>query len=127
MCLCSQTTTLILWLSGCVVIHMLHSYSLGIDTSRSQSPARSVSPSLFSQPSSVTNPVFIISPLLAFVKAFRLRGDTSTLKQAVTAHFDSPSLIEYLWDFCGDLLKELGVTYHTIGEALINVMPLMLP
>ena len=90
--------------------------SLGSDTSRSQSHARSVSPSLFSQPSSVTNPVFIISPLLAFVKAFRLRGDTSTLKQAVTAHFDTPSLIDaykHLWDFCGDLLKELGVTYHT--------------
>ena len=90
--------------------------SLGIDTSRSQSPARSVSPSLFSQPSSVTNPVFIISPLLAFVKVFRLRGDTSTLKQAVIAHFDTPSLIDahkHLWDFCGDLLKELGVTYHT--------------
>ena len=90
--------------------------SLGIDISRSQSPARSVSPSLFSLPSSVTNPVFIISPLLAFVKAFRLRGDTSTLRQAVTAHFDTPSLTDahkHLWDFCGDLLKELGVTYHT--------------
>ena len=87
--------------------------SLGIDTSRSQSPARSVSPSLFSQPSSVTNPVFIISPLLAFVKAFRLCGDTSTLKQAVIAHFDTPSLIDahkHLWNFCGDLLKELGIT-----------------
>ena len=50
------------------------------------------------------------------MKAFRLRGDTSTLKQAVTAHFDTPSLIDaykHLWNFCGDLLKELGVTYHT--------------
>ena len=74
--------------------------SLGIDISRFQSPARSVSPSLFSQPSNVTNPAFIISPLLAFVKAFRLRGDISTLKQAVTAHFDTPSLIDahkHLW------------------------------
>ena len=50
------------------------------------------------------------------MKAFCLRDDTSTLKQAVTAHFDTPSLIDaykHLWDFCGDLLKELGITYHT--------------
>ena len=50
------------------------------------------------------------------MKAFRLCGDTSTLRQAVTAHFDTPSLIDahkHLLDFCGDLLKELGVTYHT--------------
>ena len=40
----------------------------------------------------------------------------STLKKAVTACFDSSSLIEahkLLWDFCGNSLKELGLVYHS--------------
>ena len=67
-------------------------------------------------PSSAPNPSLIVSPLLSFVKAFRLRGDVSTLKKAVTACFDSSSLIEahkLLWDFCGDSLKDLGLVYHS--------------
>ena len=87
-----------------------HLSSLGFDTSRPQSPS-------LSQPSSsAPNPSLIVSPLLSFVKAFRLRGDVSTLKKAVTACFDSSSLIEahkLLWDFCGDSLKELGLVYHS--------------
>ena len=87
-----------------------HLSSLGFDTTRPQSPS-------LSQPSSsAPNPSLIVSPLLILVKAFRLRGDVSTLKKAVTACFDSSSLIEahkLLWDFCCDSLKELGLVYHS--------------
>lgn len=38
------------------------------------------------------------------------------MKQVISVHFDTSSLIDahkYLWDCCGDTLKQLDLTYHT--------------
>ena len=58
----------------------------------------------------------IVNPLLAFVKAYRLRGNIASLKKLISAHFDLSSLIDahkYIWDYCGDALEQLGLTYHS--------------
>ena len=96
-----------------------HISAQGVSTSRS----RSLSPSYSStalpldetsgQNSSHPS---IVNPLLAFVKAYRLRGNIASLKQLISAHFDLSSLIDahkYLWDYCGDALEQLGLTYHS--------------
>ena len=47
------------------------------------------------------------------ISSYRLRG---SLKQLISAHFDLSFLIDahkYLWDYCGDALEQLGLTYHS--------------
>ena len=67
----------------------------------------------------------IVSPILAFIKAHRLRGCTTNLKQAVAAHFDVSSLIDATsFCGCGDTLKQLGLI--TQDAVLTNRMLLKL-
>ena len=57
----------------------------------------------------------LIDPVLAFIKAFRLKGDNVKLKQAVISRFDSLSLStahRLLWDTCGSDLELLGLSFH---------------
>lgn len=57
----------------------------------------------------------IVDPALAFIKAYRLRGDAVGLKQAVLSVFDSTSLAtayKSLWDNCEADLLLCGYTFH---------------
>ena len=52
--------------------------------------------------------------VLAFIKAFRLRGDRFSLRQAVVEKFSDGDLLEamqVLWDHCHDSLENLGVEF----------------
>ena len=96
----------------------MHLSALGSDVSRSYSHSHAAVPPSLSLTSnvSVDDASLIVSPLLAFVKAHRLRGSTTNLKQSVATHFDLSSLTDaqkLLWDHCGDTLRHLGLTYHT--------------
>ena len=96
----------------------VHLSTLGFDVYRSHPHSHTAVPPSLSLSSTVSifDASSIVSPLLAFIKAHRLRGCTTNLKQAVAAHFDISSLIDahkLLWDHCGDTLKQLGLTYHT--------------
>ena len=58
----------------------------------------------------------LIDPVLAFIKAYRLKGDKLGLKQAVLSTFDPTSLRsshKLLWDFCRDDLQQTGLTYYS--------------
>ena len=96
----------------------VHLSALGSDVSRSYSHSHAAVPPSLSLTSnvSVDDASLIVSPLLAFVEAHRLRGSTTNLKQSVATHFDLSSLTDahkLLWDHCGDTLRHLGLTYHT--------------
>ena len=96
----------------------VHLSALGSDVSRSYSHSHAAVPPSLSLTSNVSvgDASLIVSPLLAFVKAHRLRGSTTNLKQSVATHFDLSSLTDaqkLLWDHCGDTLRHLGLTYHT--------------
>ena len=92
-----------------------HLSSLGLITNKSGSASpRTLSPSrtkLFHQSSNNV----IIDPVLVFVKAYRLKGNTVGLKQAVLSHFD-PSCLnnahKLLWNTNGDILEQMGLPYH---------------
>ena len=59
--------------------------------------------------------IIIVDPALAFIKAYRLRGDVVCLKQAVLSVFDCTSLAtayKSLWDNCEDDLSLCGLTFH---------------
>ena len=78
--------------------------SIGIHTDKASSPSPGISGS-----------GLLIDSALAFIKAYRLKGDTLGMKQAVLSTFDSSSLAtahKCLWDKCGDDLKQLGLSYH---------------
>ena len=58
-------------------------------------------------------PVFS-EPVLAFIKAFRLRGDMTALKQAALSHFSFPMLFSVkksLWEFCDADLSLLDLPF----------------
>ena len=58
---------------------------------------------------------FLSDPILAFIKAYRLKGDLVGLKQEVCSQFDPSSLgsaHKLLWDFCGSDLEQLGLPFH---------------
>ena len=82
-----------------------------LNTSRS-------SPSISRSPSPNPGNLFdgkLIDPVLAFIKAYRLKGDKLGLKQAVLSAFDPTILArahKNLWDFCKDNLVHLGLSYH---------------
>ena len=53
--------------------------------------------------------------MLAFVKAFRLKGDNTSLKSALATQFDTgvlSSAIKALWDFSGSDLSSLTYQSH---------------
>ena len=71
------------------------------------------------QPSSLPG-MSLINPMLAFVKAFRLKGDNASLRSAVAARFDTgvpSSAIKALWDFSGPDLSRLGLAYQSRRNA----------
>lgn len=56
----------------------------------------------------------LCEPVLAFVKAFRLRGDANALKQAALGRFNSPSLAnakKVLWEACSTDLSLLELPF----------------
>ena len=56
----------------------------------------------------------LCEPILAFVKAFRLRGDANALKQAALGRFNSPMLAaakKTLWDACTVDLSSLELPF----------------
>ena len=73
----------------------VHISSLEINVSRSHYPSHATTVPSLSQSFSVpiNDASSIVSPLLAFVKAFRLRDKPTNLKQVVAAHFDISFLI----------------------------------
>ena len=76
-------------------------------------------PPLQSQPSSLPDKS-LINPMLAFVKAFRLKGDNASLRSALAARFDTGALssaIKALWDFSGPDLSRLGLAYQSRRNA----------
>ena len=93
--------------------------SLGTSISSSQSRSQSQISEISNEAASSNLHVCVmplIDPILAFIKAYRLRGNISNLKQLVASHFDISSLTDaqkLLWDHCGELLKELGLSFHT--------------
>ena len=70
-------------------------------------PKVEVRPLLFPPPST-SNCVILIHPVLAFLKAFRLKRDVDTIRRSVCENFSS-ELVESgkkaLWDFCGSVLE----------------------
>ena len=82
-------------------------------------PGRPAEPPLQSQPPSLPDKQ-LINPVLAFVKAFRLKGDNTSLKSAIATRFDTgvlSSAIKALWDFSGPVLSRLGLTYQSRRNA----------
>ena len=56
------------------------------------------------------------NPVLAFVKAYRLRGDVSGLRNTLLPAVDSSLLVDAhkaLWQHCKDDLEELGLTFKS--------------
>ena len=58
---------------------------------------------------------FLRNPILAFVKAHRLRGDNDTLRSSLLEIFDCSSLssaLRELWEFCRSDLERIGFLYQ---------------
>ncbi len=58
----------------------------------------------------------LTDPVLAFIKAYRLRGDNDGLKGAVADHFDTAAVADAkkkLWDFCKQDLTSLGLSFQS--------------
>ena len=82
-------------------------------------PGGRAEPPLQSQSSSLPDKL-LINPVLAFVKAFRLKGDNTSLRSAIAARFDTgvpSSAIKALWDFSGPDLSRLGLAYQSHRNA----------
>ena len=78
-------------------------------SSRSQSPAPVHDGSLIPPVSSV-----LTNPILAFIKAYRLRGDVSGLRNALLSVVDSSLLVDAhksFWQHCKNDLEELGLSF----------------
>ena len=59
--------------------------------------------------------VSLCSLVLAFVKAYRLKGDNASLKQALHEHFSVPAIsdaLKLLWNHSRSELEALNFTYH---------------
>ena len=53
--------------------------------------------------------------VLAFIKAYRLKGDNSSLKSKVAERFDASLVADAkkkLWESCSALLTRAGLSYH---------------
>ena len=90
-----------------------------LDTSTPTLSVPVLQPNSCSQGSSVSSPL-LISAVLSFIKAFRLRGDVDSLKKRVSEHF-SPDDIEnakkLLWAHCRVDLEAAGLPFHTRRES----------
>lgn len=63
----------------------------------------------------VGTPTFLSNPVLAFVKAHRLKGDIGSLKRIVSDRFDLSKLsaaLKELWAFCRVDLESFGFLYQ---------------
>lgn len=92
--------------------------SIGIHPDRATSPCPGVTTPCHSNPThqNHTSGATLVDTSLAFIKAYRLKGDTCGLKQAVLSVFDAVSLSaahKSLWDVCGNVLRDCGLTYHS--------------
>ena len=59
--------------------------------------------------------MMIIDPVLAFIKAFRLRGDRESLRLAACSRFDTVMVSaakKKLWESCSSDLRESGLTFQ---------------
>ena len=89
-----------------------------------QTPAVNVVPSPhreeLSSPGQTASAPCLVSPVLAFIKAFRLQGDVDTIKRSVCENFSS-ELVEAakkaLWDHCGTYLEAASLSYHVRRES----------
>ena len=57
----------------------------------------------------------VVDPVLAFIKAFQLRGDTDSLRRVLKDRFSGAhveSAKRLLWDSCSQALDELNLTFH---------------
>lgn len=94
----------------------LGAFLQSIGSSGSETPASS--PSHVGSPSARpkhSQSGSLIDPVLAYIKAYRLRGDSAGLKQSVCSSFDSSALSSAhrrLWDYCSKELEQLGLPYH---------------
>ena len=58
----------------------------------------------------------VVNPVLAFIKAFRLKSDADTLKRIVKDRFSSDHVENaksQLWDSCGLALVDAGISFHS--------------
>ena len=84
-----------------------------------QTPAVNVVPSPhreeLSSPGQTASAPCLVSPVLAFIKTFRLQGDVDIIKRSVCENFSS-ELVEAakkaLWDHCGTYLEATSLSYH---------------
>ena len=94
----------------------LGAFLQSIGSSGSETPASS--PSHVGSPSARpkhSQSGSLIDPVLAYIKAYRLKGDSAGLKQSVCSSFDSSALSSAhrrLWDYCSKELEQLGLPYH---------------
>ena len=89
-----------------------------------ETPAVNVVPSPhreeLSSPGQTASAPCLVSPVLAFIKAFHLQGDVDTIKRSVCENFSS-ELVEAakkaLWDHCGTYLEAASLSYHVRLES----------
>ena len=85
--------------------------TLGVQSDKSSSPSPPSTTSLNVTQSSQTP---LTNPLLAFVKAYRLRGDASGLRRTLLPAVDASSLVaayKALWQHCKTDLETLGLFF----------------
>ena len=90
-----------------------------VDSSGGQTPASNVVPPSQSDNLSplgqASSGPFLVNPVLAFIKAFRLQGDIVTIKRSVCEKFPS-EVVEMakkaLWDHCGSVLEAASLPFH---------------
>ena len=59
--------------------------------------------------------MFIVDTVLSFVKAYRLKGDTNSLKIKISERFSAASVCvakKVLWESCADALRALNLPYQ---------------
>ena len=62
-----------------------------------------------------TNCTSVVDPVLAFIKAYRLKGDTDSLRRVVNDCFSSAHVENakhLLWDSCSQLLEEVNLSFY---------------
>ena len=91
--------------ASCSEQHQPHSASTPASTCRTTTTMVNVG----------TNCTSVVDPVLAFIKAYRLKGDTDSLRRVVKDHFSSAHVENakrLLWDSCGQLLEEVNLPFY---------------
>ena len=81
--------------------------------------------------SSLSAQTSLCNPVLAFIKAFRLKGDVTSLKQALSESFSLSEIVyalKMLWDHSQSELESAGFTYQQrrgsdkcpVGDMVVN-------